>query len=90
MLTDLKKIFIERFPVNLQLNGFKNPTACVATLPCETLMSAKQDINDLLLGSVAEHLRCGEVVNNQIEKGLLLSLWVKFFFKSVNIWQSYK
>ena len=43
-------------------------------------MSAKQDINDLLLGNVAEHLRCGEVVNNQIEKGLLLSLWVKFFF----------
>jgi len=73
-----KKIFIERFPVNLQLNGFKNPTACVATLPCETLMLAKQAINDLLLGSVAEHLRCGEVVN-QIEKGLLLSLWVKFF-----------
>jgi len=64
MLTDLKKIFIERFPVNLRLNGFKNSTACVATLPCETLMSAKQDINDLLLGSVAEHLRCGEVVNN--------------------------
>jgi len=29
------------------------------------------------------------VVNNQIKKGLLLSLSV-IFFKSVNIWQSYK
>jgi len=33
--------------------------------------------------------RCGGVVNNQIKKGLLLSVSVKFF-KSVNIWQSYK
>ena len=40
-------------------------------------MSAQQDINDKLQGSVAAHLRCGGVVNNQIKKGLLLSLWVK-------------
>jgi len=39
--------------------------ACVATLPCETLMSAKQAINDKLQGSVAAYLRCGGVVNNQ-------------------------
>jgi len=32
----------------------KNPTA-----PCETLMSAKQAINDKLQGSVAAYLRCG-------------------------------
>ena len=32
---------------------------------------------------------CGGVVNNQIKKGLLLSLRVKKL-KSVNIWQSYK
>ena len=58
----------------------KNPTAhlaYVATLPCETLMSAKQTINDKLLGSVAACLRCGAVVINQIKKGLLLSLRVK-------------
>ena len=61
---------------------------CVATLPCETLMSAKQAINDKLQGSVAAYLRCSDVVNNQIKKGLLLSLWVSFF-KSVNIWHSY-
>jgi len=48
--------------------------AYVATLTCETLTSAKQAINDKLQGSVATYLRCGGVVNNQIEKGLLLSL----------------
>jgi len=47
----------------------------VATLPCETLMSAKQAINDKLIGSV----KCDEVVNNQIKKELLLSLRVIFF-----------
>jgi len=54
--------------------------AYVATLPCETLMSAKQAINDKLQGSVATHLRCGGVVNNQTETGLLLSLSEKVFF----------
>ena len=53
-------------------------------------MSAKQAIIDKLQDSVATYLRCGRVVNNQIKKGLLLSVWVKNFFKSVNIWQSYK
>jgi len=48
-------------------------------------MSAKQVINDKLQDSVATHLRCGEVFNNQIKKSLLLSLWVK-----KNIWQSYE
>jgi len=48
--------------------------AYVATLPCETLMLAKQAINDKLQGSLATYLRCGGVVNNQIMKGLLLSL----------------
>ena len=41
-------------------------------------MSAKQAVNDKLQGSVATYLRCGGVVNNQMEKGLLLSLRVKF------------
>ena len=43
-------------------------------------MSAKQAINDKWQGSVATCLRCGGVVNNQIKKGLLLSLWVKNLF----------
>ena len=51
--------------------------AYVATLPRETLMSAKQAINDKLQGSVAAYLRCGGVVNNEIEKRFLLSLIVK-------------
>ena len=44
--------------------------AYVARLPRETLMSAKQDINDKLQGSVATYLRYGVVVNNHIKKGL--------------------
>jgi len=40
-------------------------------------MSAKNAINDKLQGNVAAYLRCGGVVNNQIEKGLLLSLGEK-------------
>jgi len=78
--------------VSLQLNGYQNPTglAYVATLSCKTLMSPKQAINDKLQGSVATYLRCGGVVNNKIKKGLLLSLRVKKFLKSMNIWQSYK
>jgi len=73
---------LKDFLVNLQLNGSKIPPhlAYVATLPCETLMPAKQDINDKLQGSVATRLRCGGVVNSQIETGLLLSLRAKNFF----------
>jgi len=41
-----------------------------------------------LQGCVATFLKCGGVVNNQINKGLLLSLPVKKI-KSVNISQSY-
>jgi len=53
-------------------------------------MSSKQAINDKLQGSVATNLRCDGVVNNQIKKGLLLSLRAKKKLKSVNILQSYK
>jgi len=53
--------------------------AYVATVPCERLMSAKQAIDEKLQGSVtvAACLRCGGIVNNQVKKGLLLSLRVK-------------
>jgi len=60
----------------------KNPTvylAYVATLPCETLMSAKQAINDKLQDNVPTYLTCGWVVNNQTKKGLLQSVRVNFF-----------
>jgi len=50
----------------------------------------QQAINDRLQGSVATYIRCGRVVNNEIKKGLSLSLPVKKFLKSVNTWQSYK
>jgi len=58
--------------------------AYVAALPCETSMSTKRAINDKSQGSVATYLTCCSVVNNQIKKGLLLSLRVKNL-KSVNI-----
>jgi len=51
-------------------------------------MSPKQAINNKLQGSLATYFRCGGVVNNQIKKGLLLSLSEKKL-KLVNIWQSY-
>ena len=55
--------------------------AYVATLPCETLMSAKQAISNKLQGSVATYLRCHDIFKNQKNKtGLLPSLWVNFFY----------
>ena len=43
-------------------------------------MSANQAINDKLQGNVATNLSyIYGVVNNQIKKGLLLSVWVKMF-----------
>jgi len=66
--------FLSKFAVKFIL---KSHLACVATLHCETLISAKQSINDKLQGTVAAYLRCDGVVNNQIKKGLLLSLKIK-------------
>jgi len=73
---DRFKKSLEDSLVNLQLSDIKVPLhfAYVATLPCETLMSPKQAINNKLHGRVATYLRCGGVVNNQIKKGLFLSL----------------
>ena len=67
--------------VNLQLNGYQKSHRTLHMLLhyLETLMSAKQATNDKLQRSVATYLRCGGVVNNQIKRGLLMSLRVKFF-----------
>jgi len=51
----------------------KNPPhlAYVATLPCETLLSAKHALNDKLQGSFnykAAYLRCGGVVIIKLRK----------------------
>jgi len=62
--------FLGKFVVNWILK-IPSHLAYIATLPCETLMSAKQAINDKLQGSVATYfLFCGGIVNNQIKKGL--------------------
>ena len=76
-LNRFKNIFTESFHSKFVVKWIlKIPPhlACVATLPCETLLPAKQAINDKLQSSVATYLRFGGVVNSQIKKGLLLSL----------------
>jgi len=73
---------LEDYLVNLQLKWILKITLHlenVATLPCKTLMSAKQALNDKLQGSVAAYLRCDGVVNNQIKKSFLLSVNKKIF-----------
>jgi len=55
----------------------------VISVAIETLMSAKQAINDKLQGSVAIYFRCGGVVNNQIRKSLLLSVSVIFLNRKI-------
>jgi len=78
----LKTISLEDSSINFVVNWILKIAphlAYVATLPCETLLSAKQAINNKLQGSVATYLRCGAAVNDQIKKCLLLSLRVNFF-----------
>jgi len=54
-------------------------------------MSAKQAINDKLQRGVATYLKCVvKFLITKLKNGLLLTVWVKIVFKSVNIWQSYK
>ena len=72
---NLIKRFLGKFAIKRILKILLH-LAYVATLPCETLMSAEQAINNKLQGSVGTYFRCGGVVNNQIKKGLLLSLSV--------------
>jgi len=84
VLNRFKKFFIGRFTLLFAVKRISKilpHLACVATLPCETLMTAKQAINDKLQGSVATNLRCSKVVNNEIKKGLLLSLCEQKKFK---------
>ena len=83
--------FSSKFTVKRLL---KIPSFLAYTVCCHTTLwnnnVRKQTISDKLQGSLATYLRCDGVVNDQIKKGLLLSLPENFFFKSVNISQSYK
>ena len=80
--------FLSKFAAKWILN-ISPHLAHVAKLPCETLMSAKQAINDKLQGSAHIWGVVGLLIT-KLRKGLLLSVWVKKKFKSVNTWQSYK
>ena len=73
--------FLAKFSVNWLL---KIPLllSYVATLPCEINNVTKQAIDDKLQGRTATYLRCGEIVNNEIEKGLLLKSVSENFFYS--------
>jgi len=85
----IKIIFTVRFSIKFAAQCLlKSPPhlICIAILPRETLTSENERqsqtnavINDKLLGTVVTHLRCGEIFNNQIKKGLLPSLQVKLF-----------
>ena len=66
-LNRLKKFFTSKFAVKW-ISKIPPHLANVATLPCETLMSTKQAINNKSQGSVATYLRCGGVVNNKLRK----------------------
>ena len=73
----LKTISLEDSSINFVVNWILKIAphlAYVAALPCETLLSAKQAINNKLQGSVATYLRFDGVVDNRIKKGLLLRL----------------
>jgi len=75
-LNRVKKItgrFLRKFAVKWILTPPPH-LAYVATLPRETLTPLKQAINYKLQCSVATYLRCGGVVNNQIKKGIVLSV----------------
>ena len=54
--------FLYKFAVEWILNVSPH-LAYVATLHCETSVSAKQAINDKLQGNVATYLWCGGIVN---------------------------
>jgi len=74
VLNRFQKFFAVRFLGKLAVKWISKIPLHFATLPCETLISSKQAINDKLQSIVATYLRCYGVVNNQIKKGLLLSL----------------
>ena len=80
MLIDLQEKSLEDSLVNSAVNRSLKISPLivyVAALPCENINVRKQALNDKLQGSVAAYLRYGVVVNNQIKKGLLLSLRVE-------------
>ena len=62
--------------------------AYVATLPCETLMFGNKRLT-IIQGSVATYSRCCGLLINKLRKVNKGPSLKKFFFKSVNIWQSY-
>jgi len=70
----------ENYRKSIVLNG------CIFVVDNDTCIV----INDKSQGSVATRFRCGELFDNYFTTDLLLSLLVKQFLKSANIWWSYR
>jgi len=100
MLTNFQNYFSERFTSKCATKSSLSippHLTCVAELPCETSISENSEkfdacivINNKSQGSVATCLRCSGLFSNHFTTNLLLSLLVKQFLKSVNIWWSYR
>ena len=100
MLTDFQNLstyrFVSEYATKSSLTILPHLKR-IAALPCETSLSEnyrKSDacivINDKSQGNVATRFRCGGLFGNYFTTDLLLSLLVKQFLKSVNIWRSYR
>ena len=80
-------LILWRICSKLEIKYPTTPCICAhtVTLILWNINVRKHAINDKLQGtgdSIATYLKCGEVVNNQSEKGLLLSLSVKKMIKT--------
>jgi len=83
ILADLRIFFTRRFPGKCAVKWIlKVPShlAYVAALPCETLVSAKQAINDRLQGIAARILPVKSFVNRlTFDRIMVVSLWPHFW-----------
>jgi len=69
ILNRFKQFLLEVSLVNLELNGYqKSRRSLHMWVLCETLMSAKQAINDKLQGNVATHLRVVGLLITKLSK----------------------
>ena len=69
----------------------QSPRARDAVVELLNQSKNKQFLNiNISHGSVVTHLRCGGMFHNDLTANLWLSLSVKEFWKSVNIWRSYR
>ena len=96
-IVNINRPFVEGHPeqhnqLNLSLGCLGATCQAQSTLIMQPVsgvagLSASSDISR---GSVATHLRCGEICSDSFITNCLLILTVKEFWKSINIWWSYE